>query len=248
MIMAMTERNATEWTTSRLYNHGVLLCKEEYSYELLGASEFDIIGCYERALLLLQSSSSSRSSNTEVNFWDVYWYRSHHTKEEHVNSTLQQGMEMSMKHHQDFYLSISNFNLDIFGIHTSTPTNKISENEIAMTIKKHILESIVNINSSSSTNNSRVIRVDNRSTRQAIRWHDKKYNKPLTCRGRVTWNMTNDTMVEYYHVPKTCIDYDDPSYDNSILSIRENELFVCYNLTRYHFYYLDYLSFSLPLR
>jgi len=256
MIMAMTERNATEWTTSRLYNHGVLLCRHEYSYELLGASEFDIIGCYERALLLLQSSSSNNSSssssssssnnNTELKFWDVYWYRSHHTKEKNINSTLQQGMIMQMKHHQQVYLAITNFNLDIFGIHSSTPMKKISENEIAMTIKKHILESIVNVNSSSSTNNGRVIGVDNRSsTRQAIRWHDKKYNKPLTCRGRVTWNMANDTMVEYYHIPKTCIDYDDPSYDNSILSIREKELFDFYSLTRYHFYYLDYSSFSL---
>jgi hypothetical protein len=221
MIMAMTERNATEWTTSRLYNHGVLLCRHEYSYELLGASEFDIIGCYERALLLLQSNnsnSSSSSNNTELKFWDVYWYRSHHTtKEKNINSTLQQGIVMSMKHHQQVYLSISNFNLDIFGIHSSTPKKKISENEIAMTIKKHILESIVDVNSSRSTNNGRVIRVDNRSsTWQAIRWHDKKYNKPLTCRGRVTWNMANDTLVEYYHIPKTCIDYDDPSYDNSI--------------------------------
>jgi hypothetical protein len=91
-----------------------------------------------------------------------------------------------------------------------SPT-KISENEIAISIKHHILESIINSssNSSSTTNNSHVVRVDNRSIRQqAIKWHNKKYNKPLTCRGRIIWNMANDTMIEYYHIPKTCIDYD----------------------------------------
>ena len=32
----------------------------------------------------------------------------------------------------------------------------------------------------------------------------QSYTKSLTCRGRVDWIMKNDTLVEYYHLPKTC--------------------------------------------
>jgi hypothetical protein len=114
-----------------------------------------------------------------------------------------------MKHHQGIYVSRTTFNLDIFGIHSSStmsPPTKISENEIAITIKNHILESIVH---SSSSNSSSITNNNNNNNRsvwrqQAIIWHNKKYNKPLTCRGRIIWNMANDTMVEYYHLPKTC--------------------------------------------
>lgn len=48
-IIAMTERDAASWAKSRSRNHNLMLCKKEFSYEGLGASEFDIIGCVERA-------------------------------------------------------------------------------------------------------------------------------------------------------------------------------------------------------
>ena len=48
-IITMTERDPRGWANSRSKNHGLLVCQKEYSFEKLGASEFDILGCVRRA-------------------------------------------------------------------------------------------------------------------------------------------------------------------------------------------------------
>jgi hypothetical protein len=87
----------------------------------------------------------------------------------------------------------------MFDVH-STKTNgielsksTISEKDVATDIKKLIL------GRRSDSNNNDVI--------DKLRpiWRDI-YSEQLTCRGRVDWIMDNDTMEEYYHIPKTCVD------------------------------------------
>ena len=46
-------------------------------------------------------------------------------------------------------------------------------------------------------NISRLLSKDDRKTTTGI-------TMPLKCRGRVNWEMSNDTFVELYHLPKTC--------------------------------------------
>lgn len=205
-FIAMTERDPKDWTTSRLKNHGLLLCREEHSYEKMGASEFDMIGCYKRASLRNNAATSLDDMHSQYNatnsaaalkFWDVFWYRSHHSKD--VDPLLQKSMEFQMMHHQELYLPVTQFAPDMFGVH-STKTNgielsksTISEKDVATDIKKHIL------GRRSDSNNNDVI--------DKLRpiWRDI-YSEQLTCRGRVDWIMDNDTMEEYYHIPKTCVD------------------------------------------
>jgi hypothetical protein len=197
----------------------------------MGPSEFDLFGCYERASLLLShNSSSSRHSNinngtTDLNFWDVYWYRSHHSKDEGIDLILRHGMETQMRHHQEVYSSMTRFNLDIFGMHSSTKKTDriISENEIAIQIKEHVRVSINSSSSSSSNTNSNVSSVGVDGPLRPT-WHDERYNKPLTCRGRVDWDMEYDTWNEYYHSPKTCMIDQTMSLIIPLLKKKENEL------------------------
>ncbi len=205
-IVAMTERDPKDWATSRLKNHGVLLCREEYSYERMGASEFDLIGCYERALSRNNASATPDDSHSTYNatnstsalkFWDVFWYRSHRSKE--VGPSLRRGMEFQMLHHQELYLPMTQFAPDFFAVHpTRTNENELrkstmSVEEVASDIKKHTLDGKSDGNDNDVLERLRPI------------WRDW-YSEPLTCRGRVDWIMENDTKEEYYHIPKTCVD------------------------------------------
>lgn len=204
-IVVMTERDPKDWARSRLKNHGLLLCREEYSYERMGASEFDLIGCYERALSRNNASATPVDSHSKynatnsagaLNFWDVFWYRSHHSKE--VDPSLQEGMEFQMMHHQELYMPVTQFAPDFFGVHSTRNENElvqstVLEKDVAIDIKKHTLGGKSDGNDNEVIDELRPI------------WRDS-YSEPLTCRGRVDWIMENDTMEEYYHIPKTCVD------------------------------------------
>ncbi|KAL3808860.1 hypothetical protein ACHAXA_004147 [Cyclostephanos tholiformis] len=205
-IIALTERDPKDWATSRLRNHGVLLCRDEYSHEGMGSSEFDIIGCYERASSRDDAAETADDSHRGYNatgnsavalhFWDVFWYRSHTSKED---PTLQKSMEYQMMHHQGMYLPMTQFSPDIFGVRSRRSDDEgmskltISDKDIAIGIKKHILGGKNYANGHGVSDERRKI------------WRDI-YSEPLTCRGRVNWNVENDTMEEYYHIPKTCVD------------------------------------------
>ena len=82
-IIAMTERNAREWAMSRSKHHALLVCKMEYSYDRLGASEFDVLGCYERAVVARRGGNDNATdvngrTNTapppvlHLHFWDIF--------------------------------------------------------------------------------------------------------------------------------------------------------------------------------
>lgn len=177
-IIAMTERDPKGWANSRSKNHGLLICREEYSYESLGASEFDVLGCVSRAFeerSVVQTELSTKTYSA-LHFWDVFHYRSHN---EPVDAEFQRGMERQMELHQQQYLPLANYTPDFFGIHTQSTTHEaIREEDVAIDIRKQI----------SSAQSS---------------WSEK-YTTPLTCRGRVNWEIQNDTFVELYHLPKTC--------------------------------------------
>jgi hypothetical protein len=151
IIVSMTERPPKEWTDSRIQNHEMLLCKQEYSYNQLGASEFDLIGCYDRAVIAHNNNNNNNntdinqgpSSNVILHFEDVFHYYYH--KQQHqqddtavvaaddVNSSLteevaiiRRGMERQMQHHQELYLPLTTYSPDIFNVHHSSSTTTTS--------------------------------------------------------------------------------------------------------------------------
>ena len=216
-IIAMTERNAREWAMSRSKHHALLVCKMEYSYDRLGASEFDVLGCYERAVVARRRDNNNATDDDSTNntapppvlhlhFWDIFQYRArvNVASEKNVDLSFQLGMERQMNRHQLVYLPMADYAPDMFGVHSSssssTSSTRIEEEDVVVDIRRLILgdgKSDVNIN-------------DDDSTTERIRsqWREE-YTKPLTCRGRVHWNMDNDSLVEVYHLPKTCADDDD---------------------------------------
>ena len=196
-IIAMTERDPREWANSRTKNHGILVCRKEYSFERLGASEFDVIGCVGRAYNISSVSKGKEgpsSSDLQLHFWDVFQYRS---RNEDIDPTFQSRMELQMEIHQAMYLPIAQYTPDFFGVQSSAATKapKIKEkDDVASDIRKHILLSQQTDSSDGSNGVEKI---------QSTLWQDR-YTKPLTCRGRVNWEMKNDTFLEYYHLPKTC--------------------------------------------
>jgi len=198
-IIAMTERDAAGWAKSRSRNHNLMLCKKEYSYEGLGASEFDILGCVERA------SGSVMGSNEDdkvkvLHFWDVFEYRS---RFEEVGSEFRKGLELQMEHHQRVYRPISDYTPNFFGSptlsesqHSPTPnTTKvtITDKQVAYDIQRLVLLQKGNGVPSESV-----------SRTQTTLLRKKHYRKPLSCRGSVQYDFLNDTYTELYHHPKTC--------------------------------------------
>jgi hypothetical protein len=161
IIISMTERQPKEWADSRIHTHEMLLCREEYSYNQLGASEFDLIGCYERAVIVHNNNNNNDtveggSSNVILHFEDVfhYYYPSTNNddddddKQEDVAIlnpltvvAIQQGMERQMQHHQELYLPLTTYSPDIFNVRSSTTPliKKITEVVMSKDIRKHIL-------------------------------------------------------------------------------------------------------------
>lgn len=175
-IIAMTNREANEWAKSRS-KHELLLCKTQYSYEQLGASEFDLFGCVERA-----SSSPSQSS---LHFWNVFQSEVHITDE-----TLEAGMARQMEHFQEVYTPKSEYVPDMFGM------KKYNDNDGSTTAKSSSLLTDKQIEVDISTyilgNAGRNVVT---KKYQSI-WKDWYKPKSISCRGRVKWNKQNDSLVE----------------------------------------------------
>lgn len=218
-IIAMIERNPREWAISRNKNHGLLVCKTEYSYGGLGESEFDLLGCYERAMQVKAAAAaaagrgSSATSDTDNspaatarsvvhNFWDIFQYRSRAVTETNIDPTVQLGMERNMKHHQDVYLPKADYAPDMFGVHSSvssssSSTLRLKEEDVVADIRQLVL-----------ARKSKDDMNDDTIEELRLQWRDD-YTESLTCRARVNWDMDNDTLVEFYHIPKLCPGKDD---------------------------------------
>ena len=203
-IISITERNPKEWARSRIKNHGLLVCKTEYSYEGLGASEFDVLGCYERAIQIATTTAVARrgsdndANTTTINpsavhhFWDIFQYRSRVVDDNDVDPTFQLGMERQMRHYQQVYSPVADYAPDMFGVH-STSSSRLEEDDVVADIQQLILAGKGdddNIN-------------DDSTSGLRLHWRNE-YTKPLTCRARVNWDLDNDTLWEFYHRPKTC--------------------------------------------
>jgi len=226
-FIAMTERDPKSWAKSRSENHGLMVCREEFSYEKLGSSEFDVLGCIERAyhaatnnatMEVEDNSSSYRKTEAEpliLHFWDVFEHRSH---KDPLDPSFQKGMERQMEHHQQFYLPLANYTPDFFGvknktneIETNATTSRISllpkksrfdEEDVILDIRKHILRD--EFESTKTRSSTLPDPLKNHTVISILElWRDE-YSKPLTCRGRVNWEKRNNTLVEIYHLPKTC--------------------------------------------
>lgn len=199
-IIAMTERDAASWAKSRSRNHNLMLCKKEFSYERLGASEFDIIGCVERARGS-NLDAKEGSKNKVLHFWDVFEYRS---RFDEVGNEFRKGMELQMEYHQNVYRPIADYTPNFFGSsafneseHSLVPKTKVvvTEKQVTHDIQRLILlqdEMGVGM-PSESVNNT-----------QTALLRKKHYKKPLICRGAVQYDFLNDTFTELYDHPKTC--------------------------------------------
>lgn len=198
-IVAMTERDVTSWARSRSKNHNLMLCKKEFSYQGLGASEFDILGCVERASAVMKGKEEVK--DTVLYFWDVFEYRS---RFEEADSEFRKGLEVQMEHHQKLYRPIANYTPNFFGSSAwnesnppPTPTTKVTvtDKQVADDIQRLILlrkddrmPSEESVNSTQTT---------------GLLWK-KHYKMPLTCRGAVQYDFLTDTFTELYDHPKKC--------------------------------------------
>jgi len=192
-IIAMTNRESSSWVRSRL-KHQILLCRAEYSYEQLGASEFDIFGCVYRAFnsTLLKNEKEGESS-AELYFWDVFQYQSPTLDKPDVNedSELQKGMARQYDHFKEIYTTKANYAPDMFGM--KNESEPITDKQVEVDIHKFIL------------GNARdTIQINDDIKKYQSDWQETYKSNTLNCRGRVKWHMKNDSMVELYHLPKTC--------------------------------------------
>jgi hypothetical protein len=167
-VVGMTERDPTSWAKSRI-KHGLLLCRSEYSSEGFGSSEFDVLGCIDRA---------NQFNNGELHFWDAFWYRSHH---EAADQDFLLRMERQMERHQNIYLPLAKYTPNFFGVKSAS-----SDKQPGRVNEKDVTKDIMR-----------------------LLWAESSFRQhhALTCRGRVNWQMNNDTFIEVYHLPKTCIQH-----------------------------------------
>ena len=159
---------------------------------------FDDLGSSEFDIFGCINNAKRNSINKKsMHFWDVFWYRSHH---EEMNSEFVEGMVHQMERHQKMYLPFSTYTPDFFGEGSNTDkSRRIDEKTVATDISQLLL---------------------NESAEQ----HVKHINKSLTCRGRVNWEMSNDTFIEIYHLPKTCTQKKNGAVNVPLIQQKNNSL------------------------
>ena len=196
-IIAMTERDAASWAKSRSRNHNLMVCKKEFSYEGLGASEFDIIGCVDRA----GGSAEGSKGKKVLHFWDVFEYRS---RFEEVGGEFRKGLELQMEHHQNVHRPIADYTPNFFrsSALNESEHSPMTKTKVLVTEKqvKYDIQSLILLQKGKGVGMpSEIVN----STQTALLWK-KHYKKPLTCRGAVQYDFINDTFTEIYDHPKTC--------------------------------------------
>lgn len=190
-IIAVTERDPAGWAKSRV-RHGILVCRDAYSREGLGASEFDLAGCVTRARGSVPGADDGGRLDEELRLWDAFRWRS---AKEALNETFQAGMERQMRRHQERYVPTALYAPDMFGTRLSAgrAPEPVEESDVARDIRRLVL------------GGKGVTGAGSGAERLRPMWR-VRYARPLTCRGRVNWEGRNDTLVEFYHVPRTCAD------------------------------------------
>ncbi|KAL7549464.1 hypothetical protein ACHAWF_012731 [Thalassiosira exigua] len=198
-FLAMTERDPVGWAASRSRNHPLLLCKKEHSPEGLGATEFDVIGCANRALDALGREGGER--RPPLRFWDAFRFRP-------PNKTLvpefQREMEVQMARFQDLYRPRVAYDPDIFGV-LSNATGPVSEKDVERDLRS-IVRGKKDDNYGAEEGNKEKRQIRRAWREWSARNQDlrRKKEEALTCRGRFMWDMDEDATYEYYHLPKTC--------------------------------------------
>ena len=190
-IIAMTNRESNSWARSRL-KHQILLCRAEFSYEQLGASEFNIFGCIDRAFNYSSSVEKEGESSAKLYFWNVFQYQSPTLDKPNVNvdSELQKGMARQYDHFKEIYTTKGDYVPDMFGM--KNESGPISDKQVEVDIRKYIL---------GDTRYS----IENKDIKKyQSEWQETYKPNTINCRGRVKWHVKNDSMVELYHLPKTC--------------------------------------------
>ena len=197
-IIAMTERDASSWAKSRSRNHNLMLCKKEFSYEGLGASEFDILGCVERA-----SNMAKKDGKEEVlHFWEVFEYRFAGERFEEANIEFLKGMELQMEHHQNMYRTIADYAPNFFGsstlnesVHSPSKTTRavVTDEQVTKDIRQLVL----------ARKKERLSFKGASSTQTTL--SRKEHNMtPLECLATVDYYLFYDIFEEHYDHPKKC--------------------------------------------
>ena len=193
-IVAMTKRDVASWAQSRSTNHNLMLCKQEFSYHGLGASEFDILGCVDRAISsAVAKKKDGRDTHDRLYFWDVFEYRS---RFEHASSDFLSGLEAQMEHHQRIYEPLAMYTPNFFGSSfVNTSATKLTEKQVAHDIQ-HLIINQQRTDLRGSRNNTTKIATSS--------WSNDFFKAPLTCGGTVEYDFVNDTFTEFYKHSKGC--------------------------------------------
>ena len=189
-IVAITNREAKGWVASRS-KHQILMCRTEYSYKQMGASEFDIFGCIDRAFrassLLHNETKDKKSTNhtqPDMHLWNVFQYRTYNDGPIE-DQTLIIGMANQMEHFQKVYTPLAEYAPDMFRMKKEdNKTKQITDKQVEVDIRTYIL--------GNGRDTSNIKGIDKY---QSI-WRDMYEPKSKSCRGRVKWHMQNDSLVE----------------------------------------------------
>ena len=190
-IIAITNREEKGWVASRL-KHQILMCRTEYSYQQMGASEFDIFGCIDRAFSassLLHNETrdkkSTKHTKPAMHFWNIFQYRTYNDGPIE-DQTLLNGMARQMEHFQKVYTPLAEYAPDMFGMNEvdETKSEPITDKQVEVDIRAYIL--------GNGRDTSNINGIDKY---QSI-WRDSYKPKSISCRGRVKWHMQNDSLVE----------------------------------------------------
>ena len=198
-IVAMTKRDVASWAQSRSENHNLMLCKQDFSYHGLGASEFDILGCVDRAMRIAVAKKKDATkevggneTNDRLYFWDVFEYRS---RFENASSEFLSGLEAQMEHHQTIYEPLAMYSPNFFGSSTvNTSTTKLTDRQVTDDIQ-HL---IINQQRTEMQGSSNI------TTNTSSSWSTDFFKAPLTCGGTVEYDFVNDTFSEFYKHSKGC--------------------------------------------
>ncbi|KAL7546523.1 hypothetical protein ACHAWF_012033 [Thalassiosira exigua] len=205
-IVALTERPPEQWAKSRGRGHDLLVCKEEHSRGRLEASEFDVVGCAERAIESLaradeEGRGGRQPATRTAHFWDAFQFL---TKVEASEPKIQEGMARQMDRHQELYRPLAAYAPDIFRVRNES--HHFGEYDIAAGIRRCILGD--DEKKGGMKKDDGCIGMDKDEgvgVFKAMRplWRER-YAESVGCRGRLHWVLSNDTVWEEYPIRHIC--------------------------------------------